>query len=102
MYYVSHSYSDNGRAYFETDLITAEGEVEALYKDQCLRDGYADSILVAIDDVTEEDIEIDITTFIGDDAYVTLSKCLEQLSEEELTAIRYNSVFTACTMRRKR
>jgi len=104
MYYVSHAYSDCGRSYVETDLIEAEGEAFDLFLTQCEQDGYASREFVAIDYVTEDDIQLDIVDYIGEDKFKVFEKTLENFTEEdgELTRTKIDSWFIACTMRRKR
>jgi len=87
----------------ESDLIEAPGEAEDIFFDNCLANGYAEQCFTAIDDVSELDIELDITDYIGDKAFRLLESTLELLDEdEELTETKLNSRYVACTMKRKR
>ena len=98
MYNLTHAYSDLGRPYYETDLIVADGEAEAIYLDEVVRNGYAERCFMAIDDVSQDTIDLEITMFIKEKAYNIFEKLINNYTEEDgdLTYTKANSWFIAC------
>lgn len=86
-----------------SELIEADGEAEELFLQECQYNGYAERCFTAIDYVSDEDIQLDITDYIGEKSFKVFEKCLENTDEEEeLSMAKLNSWYIAATMRRRR
>ena len=79
-----------------SELIEADGEAEELFLDECVANGYAEQCFTAIDYVSDEDIQLDITDYIGQKAFDRFDKALMHLDEdEELSYTKANSWYIA-------
>jgi len=98
MYNLTHAYSDLGRPYYETDLIVADGEAEAIFLEDVVNKGYVEQCFMAIDDISQDTIDLEITMFIKEKAYNSFEKLINNYTEEDgdLTYTKANSWFIAC------
>lgn len=81
----------------ERELIEADGEAEAIWKDEVIYLCYAEKHFYAIDDHSNEKIELDITDYIGDKVFDRFSSVLMHLEEEEvLSSAKFDSWYLAC------
>jgi hypothetical protein len=76
----------------ETELIEAEGEAQDEWVNITADNGYPDRSFTMIDDISEEDIELDIVDYIGHKAYDLIDSIVLNMGEdEELTYTKLNS-----------
>ena len=102
MYFTTHAYSDNGRAYYETDLIEAEGEAENLFLEEVTRNQYVEQNFTAIDEVSEYEIGLDIVDYIGQKAYNTFESIANNTEEyADLSYTKLDSWYKACKVAKR-
>lgn len=76
----------------ESELIEAEGEAEDEWLNITSDNGYTERYFTMIDDISDEDIELDITDYIGEKAYKLIDSIVLNMGEDvELTKTKLNS-----------
>lgn len=81
----------------ESELIEADGEAEELFLQQCVDNQEVNQMFTAIDDYSEEQIELDITDYIGQKAFVLFDKCVTGMDEGvHISYTRMHSMYMAC------
>ena len=81
-----------------SELIEADGEAEDFFLQEVADDGYVKQCFTVIDDVSGDDIELDITDYMGNKAFNTFEKLINNYTEEEgeLSLTKVNSWYLAC------
>ena len=81
----------------ESELIETDGEAEELFLQQCVEHQEVDQMFTTIDDYSEEQIELDITDYIGQKAFDLFDKCVTGMEEGVyISHTRMNSMYQAC------
>jgi len=88
--------------YWDYELISEPEEVENLFLDDWFDQVFVTSSVVAIDDYSEDDIELEAQHYFSKDFRYLLQDCLEHFEYEELTRVRFDSIVVACELQVKR
>lgn len=81
-----------------SELIEADGEAEEMFLEKTVDEGYAERYFFALDDISQDEIELDITDYMGNKAWATFEKAVNNYTEEEgeLTYPKIDSWYRAC------
>jgi hypothetical protein len=82
----------------ESELIEADGEAEELWLDEVVDKQDPTRYFTAIDWVSEDDIQLDITHYIGRNTYTLFENVIYNMDEgEEFSHTKADSFLKACT-----
>ena len=81
---------------YESDLIEADGEAEAEWMQQVVDDQFPSQHFTVIDWKSEDEINLDITDYLGQRVYRDFEECIFNLEEEEFSAVKADSFLKAC------
>lgn len=82
-----------------TELIEADGEAEQLFLEQTVAEQYPSQHFQAIDWKSDEVIDLDITDYVGQDAYDLFEKTMMHIDESEtFSYTKVESYYRACLM----
>lgn len=107
MYYVTTKYKTmEGEPHlgyqYETDLIEATGEAEEAWMQAVVDDQYPTRYFSVIDWKSDEQIDLDITDYLGERVYQSFEDCIFNLGEEEFSEVKANSYLMACVKHDRR
>jgi hypothetical protein len=81
----------------ESELIEADGEAEALWLNEVVDNQCPTRHFTAVDWVSEEDINLDITDYIGENTYILFENVIYNMDEgEEFSHTKADSFLKAC------
>ena len=81
--------------YWDSELISEPEEVEKLFLDEWFDQVCVTSYITAIDDYSDDDIELEAQHFFSKQFRWELSDVLEHFEEVELTRTRFDSIVLA-------
>ena len=81
-----------------SELIEADGEAEELFLQETTENGYAERYFFAMDDVSQDEIELDITNYISVKAFQRFESVINNYTEDEgeLSRTKVESWYLAC------
>ena len=80
----------------ESELIEEEGEAIEYFIDRVVSDGLAEKNFTVNDELSDEDIDIDITDYIGDETFNTFKEAIEVVPERILNSSTVETLLNAC------
>jgi len=87
----------------ESELIEADGEAEALWLTEVVDNQCPSRYFSAIDWVSEDQIHLDITDYIGEKNYTSFEGIIYNMDEDEsFSMVRADSMLKACIAHNKR
>jgi hypothetical protein len=101
MYYthVKDMVTDDPYPMYQTisELIEADGEAEELWMQEVVDNQYPTRYFTAIDWVSEDNIDLDITDYIGEKVYTSFESVIYNMDEgEEFSHTKADSFLKAC------
>jgi hypothetical protein len=80
-----------------SELIEADGEAEELWMQEVVDNQFPTRYFTAIDWVSEDDIDLDITNYIGEKVYTSFENVIYNMDEgEEFSHTKADSFLKAC------
>jgi hypothetical protein len=101
MYYTHTKYmvTDDPYPMYQTisELIEADGEAEELWLNEVVDNQCPTRYFTAVDWVSEEDIDLDITNYIGENTYTDFEQIIYNMDEDEtFSYTKADSFLKAC------